>query len=152
LQGYVRAALKAIGKEVRYIQSKSQGNAVDSKLYLAEYSTKGAEDIWNAYHAAGLLKEFVVAGAFATTAMLAAIGEYSTHAATTAWNALATALGLVDFTFPYGYTTLVQAGCQLYFGALAAYNNGASWGTAFNQDPKTISAADVTLFAQAHTS
>lgn len=152
LQGYVRAALKTIGKEIRYIQSKSQGQAVDSKLYLAEYSTKGATDIWNAYHGQGLLKQFIVAGAFATTAMLAAIGGYSTHAATTAWNALATALGLVDFTFPYGYTTLVQAGCQLYFGALAAYNNGASWGTQYTLAPTSMAASDVTAFAAAHTS
>jgi len=151
LQGYVRAVLRAIGKEVKVIQCIAKGNAVDSKLYLGNMSTVPAGLNWNAFHAQGVLKAFIVAGAFATTAFNAVVAAYSTHAATTAWNALATALGLANHAFPYGYTTPIAAGCQLYFGALAAYSNAASWGTQYTMNPATFAASDVTAFAAAHT-
>ncbi len=152
LQGYVRVALRAIGKEVAKIMSISSGDAVDSKLYLANTAKAPAGLNWNAFHGQGLLAQFIVAGAFATTAFLAAVGEYSTHAAKTAFDSLATALDLVDYAFEYGYTTNLPAGCILYFGALAAYNNGASWGTQYTLDPTTFAASDVTAFKAAHIS
>ena len=106
---------------------------------------------WNAFHGQGVLTQFIVAGAFATTAFAAKIAEYSTHAAVTALNTQATALGLVDYAFPYGYTTNLPAGCQLYFGLLAAYANLASWGTAYTLHPTICAASDIDAFATAHT-
>jgi hypothetical protein len=152
LQGYVRVALRAIGKEVSKIACKSKGGAVDSKLYNGLMDKVPAGMNWNAFHAQGVLSQFAVAGAFATTAFAAKIAEYSTHVAKTAWDSLATSLALVDYAFPYGYTTSVPAGCQLYFGALAAYANSASWGAAYTLNPTTYAASDVTSFGAAHTS
>jgi len=151
LQGYVRVALRSIGKEIKFIQAIAKGNAVDSKLYLANVAKAPAGLNWNAFHAQGLLAAFIVAGAFATTAFAAKVAEYSTHVAKTAFDSLATGLGLVDYAFAYGYTISVPAGCQLYFGAVAAYNNGASWGTQYTLNPTTFAASDVTAFAAAHT-
>lgn len=150
LQGYVRAALKAIGKEIRVISCISGGDATDSKLYLANVAKAPAGLNWNAFHAQGILSQFIVGGAFATTAFAAIIGAYSTHAAKTEMDALATLLGLIDFTFPYGYTTGIKAGCQLYFGAMAAYYNSASWGTQYTLHPTTMAASDMTAFKAAH--
>lgn len=151
LQGYVRCALRAIGKQVSKIACLSKGSALDSKLYTGIKAKTPATDIWNAFHVKGVLDAFVVAGAFATTAFAAIVGAYSTHAAKTAWDTQATALGLVDNTFPYGYTTELEAGCQLYFGAMAAYANSASWGTAYTLHPTTMAASDIDAFATAHT-
>jgi len=154
LQGYVRAALRAIGKEIKKIQCKSGGDAVDSKLYLANVAKAPAGLNWNAFHAQGILAAFNVAGAFATTAFEAMIGKYSTHSQKSDWDSLGTALGLEDYAFPYGYTTPIAAGCQLFFGAVAAYLNGASWGAAYTEDPGAITyaASNITAFAAAHTS
>ncbi len=151
LQGYVRVALRAIGKEVSKIAAISKGSAVDSKLYNGIVAKTPAGLNWNAFHGQGLLSLFIVAGAFATTAFLAKVAEYSTHAAKTAFDSQGTALGLVDNAFPYGYTTNVAAGCQLYFGALAAFANLASWGAAYTLNPTTYAASDVNAFATAHT-
>jgi hypothetical protein len=151
LQGYVRAALKAIGKEIEKIQSISGGDTKDSELYLANVAKAPAGLNWNAFHAQGILAQFVKAGTFDTSAFTAAIADYAGHSATAALDSEATALGLADFTFPYGYTTAIKAGCQLYFGALAAYNNGASWGALYTKDPASFTAEDVTAFAKAHT-
>ena len=151
LQGYVRAALRAIGKEIKIIACIAKGSAVDSKLYNGIMAKVPAGLNWNAFHAQGVLAQFIVAGAFATTAFLAKIGEYSTHAAKTALDTQGTALGLVDYAFPYGYTTSIPAGCELYFGLLAAYANLASWGTAYTLHPTTCAASDIDAFATAHT-
>lgn len=151
LQGYVRAALKTIGLQVKIIACKSKGDAVDSKLYNGAVAKAPAGMNWNAFHGQGLLNLMQVANAFATTAFLAKIGEYSTHAAKTAWDSQATALGLLSFSFPYGYTTAIAPGCQLYFGALAAYANLESWGAAYTLIPTTMAASDVNAFATAHT-
>jgi hypothetical protein len=153
LQGYVRAALRAIGKEVKVIACVSKGSAVDSKLYNGIVAKVGPGMNWNAFHAQGLLKLFIVAGAFATTAFAANVAKYSTHGAKTAWDSQGTALGLVDNAFPYGYTTSISAGCQLFFGALAAFANLASWGANYTVDPgvATYAASNVDAFATAHT-
>ncbi len=153
LQGYVRAALRAIGKEVKVIACIAKGDAVDSKLYLGIVAKTPAGVNWNAFHAQGVLSQFIVAGAFATTAFAAAIAKYSTHSAKATWDSQGTALGLVDNSFPYGYTTAVSAGCQLFFGALAAFANLASWGAAYTLDPgvATYAASNINAFATAHT-
>jgi hypothetical protein len=151
LQGYVRAALRAIGKEVSKIGCISKGGAVDSKLYTGIVAKTPAGLNWNAFHGQGLLSRFIVSAAFATTAFLADVAAYSTHAAKTAWDSQALALGLVANTFGYGYTVELTGGCQLYFGALAAYVNSASWGTQYALHPTTYAASDVTAFGAAHT-
>ena len=150
LQGYVRAVLRAIGKEVKIIQCISKGNTVDSKLYLANMSTCPAGMNWNAFHAAGVLKAFIVAGKFATTAFNAMLTAYTANNSTALWDTAATALGLADYAFPYGYTTPIVAGCQLYMGALAAYSNAASWGTQYTLNPASFANSDVTAFKTAH--
>lgn len=151
LMGYVRAALKAIGKEIKEIQSISGSDTVDSKLYLANEAAKGLTDIWNAFHAQGILKQFSVSDTFDTAQFASVIADYSTHSHKTAWDSEATVLGLENFSFPYGYTTEIEAGCILYFGAMAAYNNAASWGTQYTLDPTTFEVSDITAFEAAHT-
>jgi len=153
LQGYVRVALRAIGKEISVIACKSKGSAVDSKLYNGIVAKTPAGQIWNAFHVQGVLSQFVVGGAFATTAFAAAIAKYSTHGGKTAWDSQGTALGILDNAFAYGYTTNVAAGCQLFFGALAAFENLASWGAAYTLDPgvATYAASNIDAFATAHT-
>ena len=151
LQGYVRAALRAIGKEIKVIACVSKGDAANSKLYNGIADKTPAGQIWNAFHGQGLLALFVSAGTFDTAKFAAKVGEYSTHAAKTAWDSQGTALGLVDYAFPYGYTTSISAGCMLYFGALAAFANLASWGTQYELDPTTYAASDIDAFATAHT-
>jgi hypothetical protein len=151
LQGFVRAALRAIGKEVKKIQCLSKGSAVNSKLYLGIVAKTPATQIWNAFHGQGLLNAFVNGGTFSTSLFSAVIGGYSTHTAKTALDTVATAQGLIDYAFPYGYTTSISAGCQLYFGALAAFNNSASWGTQYTLAPTSFAASDVTAFGAAHT-
>ncbi len=153
LQGYVRVALRAIGKEISKIACLSKGSALDSKLYTGIIAKTPAGQIWNAFHGQGLLALSIVAGAFSTTAFAALVAKYSTHSAKASWDAEATSLGLVDNAFPYGYTTNLSAGCQLFFGALAAYANSASWGAAYTLDPRVITypASNVGAFATAHT-
>lgn len=153
LMGYVRASLRAIGKEIKVIACIAKGSAVDSKLYNGIVVKTPAGLNWNAFHAQGILAQFIVAGAFATTAFAAAIAKYSTHSAKAAWDTQGTALGIVDYAFPYGYTTNLSAGCQLFFGALAAFANLASWGAAYTLDPGVISyaASNIDAFATAHT-
>lgn len=151
LQGYVRIALRTIGKEISKIACLSKGSAVNSKLYNGIVAKTPAGQIWNAFHGKGVLSLFQVAGAFATTAFLAKVAEYSTHVAKTAWDSQATALALQDHAFAYGYTTNIPAGCALYFGALAGYANSASWGTQYLLNPTTYAASDVTAFGAAHT-
>jgi len=151
LQGYVRVALRSIGKEIAKIQAVAKGNAVDSKLYLANVAKAPAGLNWNAFHAQGLLAAFISAGAFATSAFTAMIAAYSAHTAKASFDSEATALGLEDYAFAYGYTTNIPAGCMLYFGAVAAFKNGASWGTQYTLDPDSFAASDIGAFAAAHT-
>lgn len=150
LQGYVRAVLRAIGKEVKIIQCISKGNTVDSKLYLGNVATCPAGMNWNAFHAQGLLKSFISGGTFAIALFTSMLAKYTANNSTALWDTAATGLGLADYAFPYGYTTPIVAGCQLYMGALAAYSNAASWGTQYTLDPASFANSDVTAFRTAH--
>ena len=150
LQGYVRAALKGAGKEIKSIACIAKAGTVDSKLYNGYIAVVPAGLNWNAFAAQQVLLQFIVGAAFATTAFLAKVAEYSTHAAKTAFDSQAILNGLVAFTFPYGYTTEITGGCQLYFGAIAAFNAKASWGAAYTLTPTTMAASDVTAFGAAH--
>ncbi|MDD5505096.1 MAG: hypothetical protein PHV77_07380 [Candidatus Omnitrophica bacterium] len=151
LMGYLRAAMRAIGKQTSKIANIVGGGAVDSKLYLGLAAVTPAGQIWNAQNAKGLMDLFASGGAFQTASMLAAISEYSTHSHKTALDTQATALGLEDYAFSYGYTTSIPAGCVLYFGLKSAYALGASWGTDYTLDPSTAAASAIDAFATAHT-
>lgn len=151
LMGYVRAAMRAIGKQTSKIAAISKGDAVDSALYLGIKDVTPAGQIFNAFNAKGLLDQFSDGGTFDTSAFDDAIEAYSTHDHVTALDAEATALGLTDHAFEYGYTDSLPAGCQLYFGLLAAYNNGASWGAAYDTAPASLDEAGIEAFATAHT-
>jgi len=139
LQGYVRAALKAIGKQIDKI-------GLSSLLYTAALDKSPAGLNWNAFHAQGFLAQCIVSDHFSTTAFTNLINEYSTHSHTTAWNVLATSLGLADYAMGYGYTNTIQAGFQLYAGAIAAYQNAENWGAAYTLAPASFAASDVTGF------
>lgn len=145
LQGYVRVALKLIGKGVGKITSAGA-------LYTANVAKAPAGLNWNAFHGKGFLDLCVAGGTFATSAFTALISAYSAFDATTqTWGAAASGLTLLDFTFGYGYTTPVPAGFILYAAALAAYNNAASWGTQYTDDPDTFANSDIDAFATAFT-
>jgi hypothetical protein len=152
LQGYVRVALKAIGKEISKIECIAHKDAVDSKLYLANVAKAPVGLNWNAFHAQALLASFISGGTFATTAFTDLVAKYASHTAYTAFDSEASSLGLEDFAFAYGYTQTVKAGCQLYFGAVAAYKNGVSWGTQYTKDPDSFTDSDISAFAAAHIS
>ena len=145
LQGFVRVTLKAIGKSIEKITGTSS-------LYTAALAVSPAGMNWNAYHAKGFLDLCIVGGSFATTAFSNLIASYSaTTTSPFTWAAEATSLGLVDFAFGYGYTDTVPAGFLLYACALAAYENAASWGTAYSVHPDTFATTDVGDFATAFT-
>jgi hypothetical protein len=152
LQGYVRAAVISIGKEISKIMSKANGAALDSELYTLNTAKCPAGLNWNAFQAQGFLAKLNVAGVFKTTAFLAYVGEYSTLISTalTAFKTGATALGLSDTAFSYGYTVNMEAGLQLYFGALAAHYNSLLASAPYNTHPTSWVAADVDNFRSAH--
>lgn len=153
LQGYLRAALAAIGKEIKKIMGKTGGNAVDSKLYQYCTSEAPAGMNWNAFQGQGFLKQLKTAGTFLTASFNGFITAYSSlgTAEITAFKTKATALGMEDFAFDYGYTTNIEAGCQLYFGAIAAYNNSLLASAPYNTDPDSWAASDIDSFAADHT-
>jgi len=153
LQGYVRAALYAIGKEVKEIMSISGGDATDSKLYALNTVKVPSGLNWNAFHAQGFLNLLQSAGGLVTGSFTSMVAEFSslTAAVLTAFKTNATALGMADFAFNYGYTTNIEAGCQLYFGAKAAYQNSLTAGAPFNTNPVSWVATDVNNFKSAHT-
>ena len=149
LQGYVRAAMYGIGKWVKKIMSISGGDAVNSKVYSLNTVAAPAGMNWNAFAAEGFLDRLVSAGVFMTASFAALVAAYSTLVSTalTAFKTDATALGMQDFAFGYGYTTNIEAGCQLYFGALACYYNSIQASAPYNTIPDSWVAADVNLFA-----
>jgi len=120
LQGYVRVSIKSIGKAIARILSKSQGDAVDSYLYVKLTSLAPADQPWNAYFAKQVLEDLKSAGTFATASFTAMSAAFSTHTAVAAFSSDATALNLANFAFDYGYTTSIAAGFQLYMAAYAA--------------------------------
>jgi hypothetical protein len=147
-QGYVRAALKAIGLWVKQVMSKSDGDAVDSKVYTLNTSKAPAGVNWNAFAAQGFLDRLQSAGTFVVASFTALVAAYSTLGAAvlTAFKTNATALGMADFAFTYGYTTTIEAGCQLYFGALGCYYNSLLASAPYNTIPDSWAASDVNAF------
>jgi len=152
LQGYVRASMIAIGKEISKILCKAAGDALDSKLYVLNTAKCPAGLNWNAFQAQGFLSALQVAGTFKTSLFTAEVARYSTLISTalTAFQTGATALGLADKAFSYGYTANMEAGLQLYFGALAAYNNSIAATAPYNTAPWSWVAADVDSFRSHH--
>lgn len=153
LQGYVRSALKAISKAIAVIWNTSNGDTVDSALYQRITSKAPAGLNWNAFHAQGFLDRLQTGGTFVTALFTSYVAEYSslTAAVLTAFKTNATALGIVDFTFAYGYTTNIEAGCILYFDALAQYHNSLSAASPYNVNPISWAATDVNNFKSDHT-
>lgn len=148
LQGYVRASLYAIGKWVKQVWSKSGGDSVDSKVYSLNTAKAPAGMNWNAFAAEAFLNLLQSAGTFKTASFTAIVAAYSTLASAvlTAFKTNATALGMADFAFDYGYVTNIEAGCQLYFGALACYYNSIQASAPYNTIPNSWTVADVDNF------
>jgi len=154
LQGYVRGALKAIGKFISQILCISKGSALDSLLYADATSSVDAGMNWNAWLGGGFLDALQVGGAFKTTAFTNYVEEYSSSIEATvkaAFESMATTLGLEDFAMAYGYTTSIPAGLQLYFGAVACYKKTVSNASPWNVVPVSWDTADVTTLEQAMT-
>ena len=148
LQGFVRAAMSSIGKWVKQIVSVSGGAALDSKVYSLNTAKVPAGLNWNAFAAQGFLNQLVSAGAFKTASFTALVAAYSAlaTAALTAFKTNATLLGMQDFAFNYGYVTNIEAGCQLYFGAIACYYNSIQASAPYNTIPDSWAASDVNAF------
>ncbi len=148
LQGYVRSAIYAIGKWVKQVFSTSQDNAVNSKVYSLNTVAVPAGTNWNAWIAEQFLNLNVSAGTFKTASFTALVAAYSALATAvlTAFKTNATALGMGDFAFSYGYTTNIEAGCQLYFGALACYYGSIQASAPYNTIPNSWAASDVDAF------
>jgi len=148
LQGYVRAALYAIGKWVKKVMSISGDDAVDSKVYQLCTAKAPAGMNWNAWIAKQFLNLNVANGEFKTASFNSLIAAYSSLSASllTAFKTNATALGMADFAFSYGYTTNIEAGCQLYFGALACYYGSILASAPYNTHPNSWAASDVNNF------
>jgi len=153
LQGYLRAALKAIGKEIAQIWCLANDDSADAALYSLNTAKVEAGMNWNAFHGRGFLDLLVAAGTLVTASFTALIVEYSSLVASrlASFAAEATSLGMSDFAFPYGYTTNIEAGCQLYFGALAAYHNSLLASAPYNTNPNAWDTPDIGSFATDHT-
>lgn len=152
LQGYVRASVIAIGKEVAKIVCKANDGALDSKIYSL-YTAKAPAGLnWNAYHAQGFLNALQSAGTFKTASFAALVALYSSLATAvlTAFKTNATALGLGDTAFSYGYTVNMEAGLQLYFAAHAVVNNSIQASAPYNTVVASWAAADVDNFKTDH--
>jgi len=148
LQGYVRAALYAIGKWVKEIACVAKADAVDSKVYSLNTDKAPAGLNWNAFAAQGFLNRLQAAGTFVTASFAALVAAFSALGTDvlTAFKTNATALGMADFAFDYGYTTNIEAGCQLYFGALGCYYNSIQASAPYNTIPDSWAASDVDAF------
>jgi hypothetical protein len=139
----------AVGKWVKQIMSISGGDAVDSKVYSLNTEAVPAGMNWNAFAAQGFLNLLQSAGTFVVgsfTDLIAAFSSLATDVLT-AFKTNATALGMSDFAFDYGYTTNIEAGCQLYFGALACYYNSIQASAPYNTIPDSWTVSDVDNFA-----
>lgn len=150
-QGYVRAAVYAIGKFITEIVSISNGGALDSKIYSLSTAKVPAGMNWNAWLGGGFLGAIQSAGTLSTALFASIVADYSAlgTAALTAFKTQASSLGIADFAFDYGYTTNIEAGCILYFGALACYSNSLTAAAPYNIDPKSWAASNVDAFASA---
>lgn len=154
LQGYVRAALKAIGKWVKKVGNKNDGDAQDSKVYQHCTSSAEAGLNWNAWIADGFLDALQSGNTFQTGSLTDLVDVYSSLNTTdlAAWASEATALGMQDFAFAYGYTTNIPAGLQLFFGAHACYSQSIIGTAPYDTDPDSWVVADITNFADEMTS
>lgn len=154
LQGYVRAALKAIGKFISMIESISGGDALDSLLYADCTSSADAGMNWNAWLGGGFLEALQLGGVFQTASFLGYVSEYATDLHTTVrgpFETFASALGLEDFAMAYGYTTSIPAGLQLYLGAVACYKKTVSNASPWNVAPVAWAVGDPTVLNGAMT-
>jgi len=148
LQGYVRAVMYAIGKVISKVQSVSGGDAVDSKLFALNTAKAPSGVNWNAFFAQGFLNLLQSGGAFQTASLSAIVSAYSAlgTAVLTAFKTNATALGLADFAFDYGFTSNIEAGCQLYMGALGCVANAIEASAPYNTAVASWAASDVDNF------
>ena len=148
-QGNLRSALKAIGKAIKKIMSKSGGDAVDSKVYTLATAGVPSGLNWNAWLAQGFLNRLQSAGTLVIGSFTDLIASYSALATDvlTAFKTEATALGMSDFAFDYGYTTNLEAGCQLYFLAIGVYYDSIQASAPYNTIPDSWAVADVDDFA-----
>jgi len=153
-QGYLRAALKAIGKFMSIVGNVSDGDALDSVVYQAATSKADAGMNWNAWLGGGFLDALQSANELQTGLLTDLVAVYSSLNTTdlAAYETEATALGLVDFAFGYGYTTNIPAGLQLFFGAHACYSKSILGTAPYNTDPDNWVLADITNFAEELTS
>ena len=153
LQGYVRASLKAVGKNLAVIFCKANGDATDSKVYSLNTVKVPAGTNWNAFFAQGFLNRVQSAGTFKTASFTALVAAFSALASAvlTAFKTNATLLGMQDFAMEYGYMTNIEAGCQLYFGALACYYNSIQASAPYNTIPDSWAATDVNNFKSNYT-
>jgi len=149
-QGYVRAAMKAIGKALSKIVSTSQGGALDSELYTEATASVDSGLNWNAWLAGGFLGVLQAANTFVVGSFTDLVDEYSSLGTDelASWAVEGTALGLQDFAFGYGYTTNIPAGLQLYFLAHAAYQRTLG---SFTTDPVSMDTDEIGAFADALT-
>lgn len=154
VQGYLRAALKCIGKWVGGVHLVGQGDALDSKVYQACTSSAAAGMNWNAWIGEGFLDILNSANTFITGSFTDLVAVYSSLNTTdlAAWETAGTARGLVDFAFGYGYTTNIPAGLQLFFGAEACYHKSVIGTAPYDTDPASWVLADITNFAEEMTS
>jgi len=152
LQGYVRAALKAIGLEIAEIWCIANKDTADAKLYSINTEKVTAGMNWNAFHAKGFLDLLQSAGTFVTGSFTDLVVEYSSLVASkvASFESAASNLGMDSFAFEYGYTTPILAGCQLYFGALAAYHNSLLAAAPYNTNPNAWDTGDIGSFEADH--
>lgn len=150
LQGYVRAALKAIGLWVRKVGNTNDGDAADSIVYQACTSSADAGMNWNAWIGQGFLDMLQTGNTFVTGSLTDLIDVYSSLNTTdlAAWASEASALGIQDFAFGYGYTTNIPAGLQFFFGAYACYQQSIIGSAPYNTDVASWVLADITNFAE----
>jgi len=148
-QGYLRAALKAIGKFMAKVGNIGDGDALDSVVYQAATSSADAGMNWNAWLGGGFLDALQTGNTLVTGSLTDLVDVYSSLNTTdlAAWASEASALGMVDFAFGYGYTTNIPAGLQLFFGAHACYSKSIIGTAPYNTDPDSWVLADITNFA-----
>lgn len=150
-QGYVRAAVFAIGKFISNILCVAKGSALDSKIYALSTAKVPAGMNWNAFLGGGFLNALQSAGTLNTALFASFVADYSSlgTAELAAFRSQGTAVGLADFAFDYGYTTNIDAGCILYFGALACYSNSLTAAAPYNVDPQSWAVSHIDAFGSA---
>jgi hypothetical protein len=76
-QGYVRAAVYAIGKFITEIVSIANGGALDSKVYSLSTAKVPAGMNWNAFLGGGFLGAIQSAGTLSTALFASFVADYS---------------------------------------------------------------------------